>query len=134
MYTDVLRCAAAVSVVSFPAWWIDRNGVGTANKEALRRAIELATPPALRGLADGNLFLGPDIECMRGADGKSAAVASASIVAKVLRDNAMREISELHGGYGFERNKGYGTQEHRLALAGLGPCRIHRLSYAGVHV
>jgi ribonuclease HII len=44
----------------------------------------------------------------------------------------MRALSEHHAGYGFERNRGYGTPEHRLALARLGPCRVHRLSYAGV--
>ena len=53
-------------------------------------------------------------------------------VAKVLRDDAMRALASEHAGYGFERNCGYGTPEHRLALAQLGPCRVHRLSYAGV--
>ena len=67
-----------------------------------------------------------------GADGKSAAIAAASVVAKVLRDGAMRALSEQHPSYGFERNCGYGTPEHRSALAERGPCRIHRLSYAGV--
>ena len=66
------------------------------------------------------------------ADSKSAAVAAASVVAKVLRDGAMRSLAVVHAGYGFERNCGYGTPEHRLALAQLGPCRVHRLSYAGV--
>jgi ribonuclease HII len=54
------------------------------------------------------------------------------VVAKVLRDDAMRALAGEHAGYGFERNCGYGTPEHRLALAQLGPCRVHRLSYAGV--
>ncbi|MCA1688653.1 MAG: hypothetical protein LC714_08720 [Actinobacteria bacterium] len=58
--------------------------------------------------------------------------AAASVVAKVLRDGAMRAMAGDHAGYGFERNCGYGTPEHRLALAQLGPCRVHRLSYAGV--
>ena len=132
MFDDLLRRAEAISLAAFPAWWIDRHGVGAANKEALRRAVELLEARAGCGLADGNLALGPDIECLPGADGMSAAVAAASVVAKVLRDGAMRALSERHGGYGFERNRGYGTPEHRLALARLGPCRVHRLSYAGV--
>jgi ribonuclease HII len=66
------------------------------------------------------------------ADGKSAAVAGASVVAKVLRDGAMRALAEEHPGYDFERNRGYGTPEHRSSLRELGPCRVHRLSYAGV--
>ncbi len=131
-FGEVLRRAEAFSVVAFPAWWIDRFGVGRANREALSRALALLKPHAGCGLADGNLALGPEIECLPRADSKSAAVASASIVAKVLRDSAMRRLAGEHGGYGFERNCGYGTPEHRLALAQLGPCRIHRLSYAGV--
>jgi ribonuclease HII len=124
--------ARAVSVTAFPAWWIDQHGVGLANQEALAHALALLKPHAGCTLADGNLPLGLEIECLPGADGKSAAVAAASVVAKVLRDAAMRALSQQHTGYGFERNCGYGTPEHRAALAELGPCRIHRLSYAGV--
>jgi ribonuclease HII len=132
LLSEVLRRAEAVSVVTFPAWWIDRFGVGRANREALARVLARLAPHAGCTLADGNLALGPEIECLPRADGKSAAVAAASIVAKVLRDGAMRALAAEHTGYGFERNCGYGTPEHRLTLAQLGPCRIHRLSYAGV--
>ena len=132
LLAEVLRCAEAVSVVTFPAWWIDRFGVGRANREALARVLALVAPHAGCGLADGNLALGPEIECLPQADGKSAAVAAASVVAKVLRDGAMCTLAEEHAGYGFERNCGYGTPEHRLSLTRLGPCRVHRLSYAGV--
>jgi ribonuclease HII len=132
LLAEVLRRAEAVSVVTFPAWWIDCFGVGRANREALVRALELLALHTGCGLADGNLALGPEIECLPRADGKSAAVAAASVVAKVLRDGAMRALAEEHAGYGFERNCGYGTPEHRLSLARLGPCRVHRLSFAGV--
>jgi ribonuclease HII len=128
----ILRHAAAVSVTAYPAWWIDQYGLGLANREALRRAIELLEPHAGCGLADGRLALGEGVECLPRADGTSAAVAAASVVAKVLRDDAMRVLAEEYPGYGFERNRGYGTREHRLALAEKGPCRVHRLSYAGV--
>jgi ribonuclease HII len=129
---EVLRHAEAVSVVALPAWWIDRFGVGRANREALARALALLTPHAGCTLADGNLALGPEIECLPQADGRSATVAAASVVAKVLRDGAMRALAREHAGYGFERNCGYATPEHRLALSQLGPCRVHRLTYAGV--
>jgi len=72
------------------------------------------------------------VECLPGADGKSAAVAAASVVAKVLRDGAMRALDEAHPEYGFEHNRGYGTLQHRLSLREAGPCRVHRLSFAGV--
>jgi ribonuclease HII len=132
VFAEVLRRAEAISVVAFPAWWIDRHGVGRANREALTRAIDALKPRAGCGLADGNLKLGPGIESLPRVDARSAAVAAASVVAKVLRDGAMRTISEEHFGYGFDRHAGYGTASHRLALAELGPCRVHRLSYAGV--
>jgi ribonuclease HII len=132
IFGTLLRRAEAVSIVAYPAWWIDRHGVGLANREALTRALASLNSHAGCGLADGNLALGPEVECLPRADAKSAAVAAASVVAKVVRDDAMRALSETHTGYGFGRNRGYGTPEHRLALCELGPCRVHRLSYAGV--
>jgi len=132
IFGALLRRAEAVSIVAFPAWWIDHHGVGRANREALTGALSSLNARAGCRLADGNLKLGPDVECLPRADAKSAAVAAASVVAKVVRDDAMRALSEHHSGYGFERNRGYGTAEHRNALVELGPCRVHRLSYAGV--
>ena len=132
MFGTLLSSARAVSVVAFPAWWIDHHGVGRANREALASALSALDPHAGCRLADGNLRLGPEVECLPRADARSAAVAAASVVAKVVRDDAMRALSERHAGYGFERNRGYGTSEHRSALVDLGPCRVHRLSYAGV--
>ncbi len=132
VFDQILGRAIALSTVALPAWWIDRHGVGRANREALRRALALLEPHAGCTLADGNLGLGEGIECLPSADAKSAAVAAASVVAKVLRDHAMHTLATVHPGYGFERNRGYGTPQHRLALTELGPCRVHRLSYAGV--
>ena len=129
---EVIGGAEAVSVVALPAWWIDSQGLGAANREALTRAIKILEPQAGCALADGNLKLGPDIECQPRADGSSASVAAASVVAKVLRDHAMRVLSVEHSDYGFDRNSGYGTPQHRRALAEAGPCRVHRISYAGV--
>lgn len=129
---EVLEGARALCVASFPAWWIDRHGIGAANKEALRRALEGVRPYSGCVLADGNLKLGPEVESLPRADCKSAAVAAASVMAKVLRDGAMRALARKHPGYGFERNRGYGTPEHRELLREAGPCRVHRLSYAGV--
>lgn len=132
LYKEVLRGAKAVCIVTFPAWWIDHHGVGMANREALARVLEGLRPYSGCGLADGNLRLGAGVECLSQADGKSATVAAASVVAKVLRDGAMCALAAEHPKYGFERNRGYGTPEHRLVLREIGPCRVHRLSYAGV--
>lgn len=132
IFYEVLGSARALAVVSLPAWWIDRHGVGEANRRALRGAVEEVYSSAGCGLADGNLRLGGEIECLPRADGASAAVAAASVVAKVLRDAAMHDLSFQSPGYGFERHKGYGTPEHRRALSELGPCRAHRLSWSPV--
>lgn len=132
LFREVAGVARAVSVVAFPAWWIDQFGVGAANREALGRALEYVAPFAGCSLADGNLKLGEGVESLPRADAQSAAVAAASVVAKVLRDGAMRALSEAYPAYGFERNRGYGTLAHRLSLREAGPCRVHRLSYAGV--
>ena len=132
LYGKVIGRAGAVCVVSMSAWWIDRYGVGAANKEALLRVLEGLRPYSGCSLADGNLRLGPDVESLPRADQKSATVAAASVVAKVLRDGVIHTIANAHPEYGFERNRGYGTPEHRVSLREAGPCRIHRLSYAGV--
>lgn len=132
LYGEVLEGAEAVSCIAFPAWWIDAYGVGAANREALKRVLEGVRSYCGCSLADGNLKLGPEIECQPRADSRSAAVAAASVMAKVLRDGAMLALAKTHPDYGFERNKGYGTREHRASLREAGPCRTHRLSYAGV--
>lgn len=62
-------------------------------------------------------------------DAKSLSIAAASIVAKVTRDRLMLEYAELYPEYGFERNKGYGSEEHRAALKMHGPCPIHRNTF-----
>ena len=76
IFGALLRRAEAVSVVAYPAWWIDRHGVGLANREALRRALASLESRAGCGLADGNLALGPEVECLPRADARSAAVAA----------------------------------------------------------
>lgn len=65
-------------------------------------------------------------------DGISLSIAAASIIAKVSRDRRMLEYAETFPGYGFERHKGYGTKAHLDALRKLGPCPIHRRSFAPV--
>lgn len=132
LFSAVIDAAEAVSFVSYPAWWLDEHGLGRANRDALKHALELVSDEAGCLLADGKLRLGDGIESLSRADGSSAAVAAASIVAKVLRDHAMTRLAGAHPEYGFEQHKGYGTPQHRLALSDLGPCRVHRLSYRGV--
>jgi ribonuclease HII len=67
-----------------------------------------------------------------GGDGRSLAVAAASIVAKTVRDAFMTRLASEHPAYGFDRHKGYGTPDHLAALDRHGPCPWHRFSYAPV--
>jgi ribonuclease HII len=64
-----------------------------------------------------------------GGDGLSAAVAAASVVAKVLRDRVMVAWDRHYPAYGFAAHKGYGAAAHRSALAEHGPCPLHRMTY-----
>jgi len=122
--------ALAVSIAHVPASDIDAMGMGP----ALRRAFQLA----LNGLP-----LTPDHIVIDGlplrlveyetavvkGDSKVASIAAASIVAKVARDALMRQYATVHPEYGFEQHKGYGSAEHMDALARVGACELHRMSF-----
>ncbi len=113
---------------------IDRLNILAATMLAMRRAvISLGAPPAL-ALVDGNRA--PDLPCpvrtvVKG-DSRSLSIAAASIAAKVTRDRAMARLAQRHPGFGWERNAGYGTAEHRAALAELGVTAHHRRSFAPI--
>ncbi len=103
---------------------------------AMRRAIEaLAVQPAF-ALVDGNyrFKLPCEVKTVVGGDGKSLSIAAASILAKVARDRLMAELDGRYPGYGFASHKGYGAPVHVEALRMLGPCEIHRMSWAPVRM
>ena len=113
---------------------VDRLNVLRATLEAMRRAVlALRTAPD-HVLVDARTI--PGIEAPQtpivGGDSLDGSIAAASIVAKVHRDALMRELDARHPGYGFARHKGYPTREHLDALDRLGPCPIHRRSFAPV--
>jgi len=86
-------------------------------------------------LVDGNRKpeLPCPVQCVVKGDRRSLSVAAASIVAKVSRDGIMAELARAFPGYGWERNAGYGTPEHRAALERLGVTPHHRRSFAPIH-
>ncbi len=101
---------------------------------AMRRAVEnLGVEPDL-ALVDGNRApkLRCPARCVVGGDGLSLSIAAASIVAKVTRDRIMADLARRFPGYGWERNAGYGTAEHRKALERLGVTPQHRRSFKPV--
>ncbi len=112
---------------------IDEINILQATYEAMREAIAgLSVRPDI--LFNDAVTI-PDVELPQipiiGGDGKSVSIAAASILAKVTRDRMMAAYDEIYPGYGFARNKGYGTAEHIAALKRLGPCPIHRRSFIG---
>jgi ribonuclease HII len=128
----ILSCALAVGVGRVEAADIDRIGIAPATRLAMREALTgLAVPPDYILLDYLTL---PDVTCpQRGVlhgDALCLAVAAASVIAKVTRDRWMAEQDVLYPGYGFAQHKGYGTAGHKDAIARLGPCALHRMSFA----
>jgi ribonuclease HII len=113
---------------------IDRLNIYWARMLAMQRAVDaLGFDPAMV-LVDGNRcpkWQRPSVAIVAG-DAKCRSIAAASIVAKVTRDRIMAEHAREHPGYGWERNKGYGTPEHYEGLDRLGPTPLHRRSFAPV--
>lgn len=113
---------------------IDRLNIHHATLLAMKRAIEALSIQPDEVLVDG-IHLPPVlIPCKAIVQGDSLipAISAASILAKVLRDEEMEQMERLYPGYGFASHKGYPTVAHRKALIELGPCPIHRRSYAPV--
>src|SRR5450432_1989129 len=130
LYRAVLSCAERVSVHVYPPGVIDRQGLHVSNLRGLRAAL-WACQPADVSLVDG-FKLGPTAPPHRAivdGDCKSAAIAAASIVAKVTRDRYMRAADALYPGYGFASHVGYITPAHSAAVRRIGPSEIHRRSF-----
>lgn len=113
---------------------IDEIGIVPATRLAMKRALDSLTITPQFLLLDA-LSL-PDVpipqkSIIRG-DALCLSIAAASIVAKVFRDRLMVEQDDAYPDYGFARHKGYGTREHLESLRRLGPCPIHRFSFAPV--
>jgi ribonuclease HII len=134
MYQRVLRAANHVSWSACCPGTIDRVGLHRCNLSALCRALESLGGEYAFAVVDGFDLERPDLRAhsIVGADYKSAAVAAASVVAKVVRDRLMRTLALTHPEYGFDEHVGYATERHRDALRRHGPCGLHRLSFQGV--
>ncbi len=131
---DILRLAVAVSYVVVDSEDIDDDGLGVSNLAALKRAVRALKPTPQYVISDhfpmdddGAPWVG-----LPKADAMSAAVAAASIVAKVSRDAFMATLDASHPGFNFTSNKGYGSDEHWAAIRSLGPSPVHRRSFRGV--
>ena len=131
-YAALIRRCAVIGLGAASAAEIDRRNILRATLLAMARAVAALGLVPDSALVDGNVA--PDLPCpvrtVIGGDGLSLSIAAASVVAKVTRDRLMRRLALRYAGYGWERNVGYGTREHRAALVALGPTPHHRRSFA----
>ena len=131
LFRAVVGCAEQIAVRVIPPGEIDRNGLHRSNLAGLRAMLHALSPPAEACLVDG-FKLGPSAPPHRAVvdgDEKSAAIAAASIVAKVVRDRYMRRADALYPAYGFRSHVGYITPEHSAVVRRRGPSEIHRRSF-----
>src|ERR1019366_2661197 len=129
----IRKCALAVSVAEVDAETIDHVNIYQATRIAMLAAVHGLT------LAPDHLLIDAmrlDHPCAQTrlfyGDALSLSIAAASVVAKVHRDRLMRELDVVHPGYGLAAHKGYGTPQHRRSLVALGPCPLHRRTFAPV--
>ena len=124
--------ALSYAVVHVPPEEIDSINILNASILAMHRALEqLNTVPECIAV-DGNRFKpyrNLPHQCVIRGDGKYQNIAAASILAKTYRDEYMLQLHEAFPYYGWKKNKGYPTKEHRLALQQYGTCRHHRISF-----
>ena len=131
LFAAVLGCAERIAVRVIPPGEIDRNGLHRSNLAGLRSALAALSPPAEACLVDG-FRLGPSApehQAVVDGDEKSAAIAAASVVAKVVRDRYMRRAAAVYPAFGFESHVGYITPGHSAAVRRRGPSEIHRRSF-----
>ncbi len=123
--------AAAVSLGAASVREIDGANILRATARAMERAIRRLPRRPDHIVVDGLPVrdLAWEHEAVVGGDGSVHSIACASIMAKVCRDGLMTRLARRYPGYGWERNAGYGTEEHRAALRRLGPTPHHRLTF-----
>jgi ribonuclease HII len=134
LYEVIIAHARQVAVVACSAASIDERGLQRCNLRALGAALECLGPRPDLAFVDG--FAVPDCavphEALIGGDTRSAAVAAASVIAKVTRDRVMLRLDEQYPAYGFARHVGYATAEHQEMITRYGVCQLHRRSFDAV--
>jgi ribonuclease HII len=131
---EIRAKALCVSLAEASVEEIDRLNILQATMLAMQRAVEGLRLPPSHVLVDGNRLprLKVSAEAVVKGDARVAAIAAASIVAKVYRDALLESLHVHHPAYGFAGHKGYPTPEHLAALRAHGACAAHRRSFAPV--
>ena len=134
LFDLVTSVALSISVITVPAAEVDSRGVHAANLDGMRRAVQGLSVTPSYVLTDGYAIEGlaiPNVAVWKG-DQVVTCISAASIIAKVTRDRAMRELDITFPDYGFAKHKGYITKVHTEALQEHGPCIEHRRSFANI--
>jgi ribonuclease HII len=130
----IQKVAVAIGIGATANDLIDKKGIVSATRLAMKQAIEQLSPKPESLLID-YLSL-PEVSLpqkgITDGDNLCLSIACASIIAKVARDRLMAAFDRVYTGYGLAQNKGYGTEEHLASLFRLGPCPIHRRSFSPV--
>lgn len=131
---EVCESSIAFSIGAIEAAEIDCINILQATKRAMLNALAALHPSADYLLIDALELsdVGVPQQAIIGGDAVSASIAAASVIAKVYRDNLMREHDHAHPGYGFAQHVGYGTRTHIAALNAQGACPLHRRSFRPV--
>jgi ribonuclease HII len=134
LFDEIRERALDYCIASATVEEIDSINILNARMLAMSRAVAGLTLPCDHALIDGNRL--PELiipaDAIIKGDALVAAISAASVLAKVQRDREMIQMDEKYPGYGFAKHKGYGTKAHLEALQALGPCPIHRRTYAPV--
>lgn len=134
LFREIVAAKAEIGVGWSTTRQIDRLNILQATHHAMGRAVGRLPSRPVHLLVDGLAvpsLPGEQTALVKG-DARCACISAASIVAKVVRDRFMDRVARTFPQYGFERNKGYGTAEHRDALSAQGPCPYHRRTFAPV--
>jgi len=134
LFAEIQQKALAFAIARAEVEEIDRLNILNASLLAMQRAVAALPVRAQQVLVDGNRCPKLDLPCTAivGGDGKVAAIAAASILAKVSRDRDLLELDAKYPGYGLAAHKGYPTRAHLEALQRLGVTPLHRRSFAPV--
>jgi ribonuclease HII len=134
LYPEICQQARAVGIGVASTEEIDRLNILQATLLAMTRAVGRLSQSADHLLIDGisGVPLNLSQQCIKQGDSRSLSIAAASVVAKVVRDRIMLSYHRHLPAYGFASHKGYGTLQHRRAIAEIGPSFLHRKTFAGV--
>lgn len=135
---DLLRPVIEKESIAFAVTAVDNNEIDKINIlqasfAAMHRSLDKLTMQPELLLIDGNRFKPYKTiqhECIIKGDGKYTSIAAASILAKTYRDDYMQQLHREFPHYGWDKNKGYGTEIHRKAIFSIGLCKYHRRSFS----